>query len=146
MNEEYVINAKIGVTASSMGDAAEVVGAALMEHIDGHLLAAQRQARVLSVEPDMGNGWQLASQCVYVSDADFQPSQFKIWYTHQVPGPAYEQEVESPEVGQKILDAIYAVALYQYDNKMIPDYANTGGVIYLDPDGDWIDYHPEDWE
>lgn len=77
--------------------------------------------------------------------AEFKPTKFKIWYTHQVPGPAYEQEVDTPELGQAILDAIYQVALYQFNNRMIPDYCNTGGVSYLDEDGDWTDYDAEDW-
>lgn len=76
----------------------------------------------------------------------FKPTKFKIWYVHQCPGPSYEQEVETPELGQKILDAIYQVALYQFRNNMIPDYANAGGVVYLDEDGEWTDYDAEDWE
>ena len=64
---------------------------------------------------------------------DFTPTKFKIWYVHQIPGKAYTQEVSSPEDGQMILDAIYQVALYQYENRMIPDYANAGGIVYLEP-------------
>lgn len=71
---------------------------------------------------------------------------YKIWYIHQLGAPAYEREVASPDVGQEILDAIYDVALYQFENGMIPDYCNMGGVMYLDDDGDWVDYHPEDFE
>lgn len=76
----------------------------------------------------------------------FTPSKFKIWYNHQVPGPSYEREVPNPEVGQQILDTIYDVALYQFRNNMIPDYANSGGIVYLDEDGEWSDYDPDDWE
>lgn len=76
----------------------------------------------------------------------FTPMNFKIWYNHQVPGPSFEREVPSPEVGLQILDAIYDVALYQFANNMIPDYANAGGVVYLDEDGNWSDYDPEDWD
>lgn len=78
--------------------------------------------------------------------SEFKPTKFKIWYNHQIPGPSYEQEVETPELGQAILDAIYQVALYQFRNNMIPDYANAGGVVCLDEDGEWIDYDAEDWE
>lgn len=76
-----------------------------------------------------------------------KPSKFKIYYIHQVPGDAYERDVPSAEVGLQILDAIYDVALYQFDSGMIPDYANAGGVMYWDTDDDtWYDYDPEDWE
>ncbi|MBB3752667.1 hypothetical protein FHT44_005179 [Mycolicibacterium sp. BK634] len=76
----------------------------------------------------------------------FKPTKFKLWYQHQVPGPSFEQEVSDPVIGQKILDTIYDVALYQFHNKMIPDYCNMGGIVYLDEDGDWSDFHPEEWE
>lgn len=76
---------------------------------------------------------------------EFKPSKFKLWYSHQVPGPSYEQEVPDAKTGQAILDAIYQVALYQFNNKMIPDYCNAGGIVYLDEDGEWSDYDPEEW-
>jgi len=76
---------------------------------------------------------------------EFRPSKFKLWYSHQVPGLSYEQEVPDARTGQMILDAIYQVALYQFDNKMIPDYCNAGGIVYLDEDGEWTDYDPEEW-
>lgn len=71
---------------------------------------------------------------------------YKIWYAHQLgAGEAFERVVSSPEEGEKILDAIYDVMLHLFDNFMIPDYANTGGVLYLDDDGEWVDFHPEDF-
>lgn len=77
---------------------------------------------------------------------EFRPAQFKIWYSHQIPGKSYEREVPDPVVGQQILDAIYDLALHQFDNNMIPDYCNAGGIVYLDEDGDWSDYDPEEWQ
>lgn len=73
------------------------------------------------------------------------PTEFRVWYTHQVPGKTWEQPVPDPATGQAILDAIYSVALFQFENNMIPDYANAGGVTYLDEDGNWYEYDPEDW-
>lgn len=75
----------------------------------------------------------------------FLPAKFKIWYNHQISGPAYEQDVPDPVVGQMILNAIYQVALYQFRNGMIPDYCNTGGIVYLEEDGEWCDFDPEEW-
>ena len=77
---------------------------------------------------------------------DFTPTKFKLWYIHQVPGKPFESEIDDPKVGQLILDTLYQVALYQFDNNMIPDYANAGGINYLDEDGDWCYYDPEEWE
>lgn len=76
----------------------------------------------------------------------FRPSEFRIWYVHQVPSMAYQRDVPDPQTGELILDAIYDLAIFQYEQKMIPDYANMGGVLYRDEDGEWIDYHSEEWE
>ena len=77
---------------------------------------------------------------------DFKPEKFRIWYVHQVGGgEAFERNVPDPETGQLILDAIYDLMLKMFDDRMIPDYCNTGGIVYLDEDGDWVDYHAEDW-
>ena len=74
------------------------------------------------------------------------PVQYKIWYIHQIDGPAFERDVPSPEAGEDLLDAIYDLSLFLFENGMILDYANIGGILYLDEDGDWVDYHPEDFE
>lgn len=75
----------------------------------------------------------------------FTPTQFKIWYIHQVPSEPFERDVPDAATGQLILDTIYALALFQFEHNMIPDYANTGGVVYLDEDGEWSDYDAEEW-
>ena len=76
----------------------------------------------------------------------FKPTKFKIWYCHRVPGPRFEREVPDPETGRLLLDTIYDLTLHLFNNRMIPDYCSAGGVTYLDEDGDWVDYHPEEWE
>ena len=75
-----------------------------------------------------------------------KPTKFRLWYIHQVPGEPFEQEITNPADGQRILDTISNLMMYLYATKHIPDYANMGGIAYLDEDGDWIDYHPEEWE
>lgn len=75
----------------------------------------------------------------------FQPTQFKVWYSHQVPCESFEREVPDAATGELLLDVIYSLALFQFDHKMIPDYCNTSGVVYLDEDGEWSDYDTEEW-
>lgn len=50
--EEYVVDVRIAIRASNEFEAHELISRAVLERIDGHLLAAQRQARVLSVDPE----------------------------------------------------------------------------------------------
>ena len=58
----------------------------------------------------------------------------------------HEQEFDDlPRITGGPLPTPEEVALYQFDNHMIPDYCNTGGVLYLDEDGEWVDYDAEDW-
>lgn len=72
--------------------------------------------------------------------------QYRIWYIHQLGGPSYERPVHTPEEGFEVLETIYDLMVFLFDERVIPDYANMGGVEYLDEDGDWVDYHPEDFE
>lgn len=72
-------------------------------------------------------------------------TKFKIWYVHQIGAPKFEREVPDAGTGMFVLDTIYLLALFQYANKMIPDYANAGGVVYFDEDEQsWIDYEEEE--
>jgi hypothetical protein len=49
--ENYAFDVRISINSFSESEAELIIFAAVMERIDGHLLAAQRQARVLSVLP-----------------------------------------------------------------------------------------------
>lgn len=79
-------------------------------------------------------------------NTDFIPSKFRIYYIHQVPGKPFVIDVPDAETGQAILDVISDLMLNLYETNQIPDYANTGGVEYLDWDGDWAEYDAEDWQ
>lgn len=108
----------------------------------------ENRDRIATVSYIQGNG----DAVIYFGDQDedefvyspneleFAPTKFKIWYIHQVPGKPFECEVPDAKTGQLILDTIYDLALFQFENHMIPDYANSGGIVFLDEDGDWVDY------
>jgi hypothetical protein len=49
--ENYAFDVMISINSFSESEAEEIIYDAVMERIDGHLLAAQREARVLSVLP-----------------------------------------------------------------------------------------------
>lgn len=58
-----------------------------------------------------------------------------LWYIHQVPGkPIFQQRVDSVEEGRKILNAIFETMLNAFEQNMIPDYANFGGINRWEPD------------
>lgn len=72
--------------------------------------------------------------------------QFRVWYIPQVPMKAFEVDVPDVKTGRLLLDAIERFSLFEYENQVKPDYADAGGVAYLDEDGDWIDLEDEEDE
>ena len=71
----------------------------------------------------------------------------RVWWTPQIPMDAFHVSVSSPEEGKKILDTLAAYDLFQYENRVKPDYCNAGGLLVLCEDGEWEDwYHPETGE
>lgn len=87
-----------------------------------------------------------AANPIFKDIPPFKPMVFRIYYIHQVPGKPFVMNVDSPEIGHAILDAIYKLMLLLVDTNHIPDYANTGGVECLDEDGEWVEYEAEDWD
>jgi len=75
---------------------------------------------------------------------------FKVWWVPQVPMKAFEVPVESREEGMRLCDILGRYDAFQFENKIKPDYCNTGGVVFVarpisNHDDDWIDV-PEDDE
>ena len=51
--------------------------------------------------------------------------------------------IEDIAEGRKILDTLARYDLFQLENKIKPDYSNTGGLQVFD-DGEWIDWYDDD--
>lgn len=67
----------------------------------------------------------------------------KVWYVPQVPMPAFEAAVPDLATAKAVSDALSAFSLFEYENRVKPDYADAGGVARYEPDGDggfdWFD-------
>ena len=70
----------------------------------------------------------------------------KVWWIPQVPMKAFEYYVPDVRTGLLLLDALALYDLFQYDNRIKPDYANVGGVAYKDENGEWTDVDENDPE
>jgi len=76
----------------------------------------------------------------------------KVWWIPQIPGKPFEVPVESVAEAQKLLDVLAKYDIFQYENKVKPDYCNAGGlVVYemervdgMDHRGDWVDWTNEE--
>lgn len=79
------------------------------------------------------------------------PGDLRIWYIPQVPMKAFYRDISSLEEGRNLLNTIYDVALFEYYNKVKPDYSNAGGIERWEEDGEggyaWseVDDDDPDW-
>lgn len=75
----------------------------------------------------------------------------QVWWIPQVPMKAFYVDITSVEEGVKIMDILAQYDLFQYENKIKPDYANMGGINVFDPDddtdspeGSWVSWYDEE--
>jgi hypothetical protein len=57
---------------------------------------------------------------------------------------AFEYPVPDIATGALLCDALAKYDLFQLEHRVKPDYANVGGIVYLDKDNEWTDVDPED--
>lgn len=69
----------------------------------------------------------------------------RVWWIPQIPMKAFYVPVSSVEEGVQILDVLAEYDLFQFENRVKPDYANAGGLSMLE-DGEWVDWYTEDGE
>lgn len=70
----------------------------------------------------------------------------KVWWIPQVPMKAFEVEVLTVDEGRKISEVLANYDLFQFENRVKPDYCNAGGISCSHPmidGGEWFDV-PED--
>ena len=76
----------------------------------------------------------------------------QIWYIPQLPGKAYTVNVPSRDLGeaQRILDAIIGLSIFEFENKVKPDYSDAAGITRWETDGDggfnWFEVDEEEIE
>jgi hypothetical protein len=69
----------------------------------------------------------------------------KVWWIPQVPMKPFEVPVTSVDQGRWLCDVLADYDLFQYENRVKPDYASAGGVVRF-VDGEWEDIEEEDDE
>lgn len=70
----------------------------------------------------------------------------RIWWIPQIgmEGVFYHS-VPSVEEGYRVCDILGRYDLFQFENRVKPDYANVGGVE-IHEDGEWCEMDKEEWE
>lgn len=67
----------------------------------------------------------------------------KVWWIPQVPGKPFEVLLNSFAEAWVLLNALAQYDIFQFRNRIKPDYANAGGLMVLE-DGEWTDWTSED--
>jgi hypothetical protein len=67
-------------------------------------------------------------------------AEYRVWWVPQVPMKAFHYEVPDVASGRLLCDALAKYDLFQFENRVKPDYSNAGGLQELDEDGEWVDF------
>lgn len=71
--------------------------------------------------------------------------ELRVWHIPQVPMKAFHVEVLSIDEAWKILNVLWNYDLFQYENKVKPDYCNMSGLEYFDEEeNDWLEWEDGD--
>lgn len=66
----------------------------------------------------------------------------KVWWVPQLPGEPFHVAVASPVEARKVLTVLADYDLFQFENKIKPDYSNAGGLDVFDGN-DWVEWLDE---
>lgn len=69
----------------------------------------------------------------------------RVWHIPQVPMKPFHVEVSSVEEAWKILNVLWDYDLFQYKNRVKPDYTNASGLEYwYEEEQDWCEWYDDD--
>ena len=68
-----------------------------------------------------------------------KPGALRVWHIPQVPGTPFHMTVDTPQEAQRVLQLLLAYDIFQFENKIKPDYCNAGGLEIYE-DGDWFEW------
>lgn len=74
--------------------------------------------------------------------------QLKVWHIPQVPMKPFEVFVDSVEKGVKVMNILADYDIFQFENKVKPDYSNAQGLMVLvnvvNGIPEWEDWYDEE--
>lgn len=76
-------------------------------------------------------------------------AKFRVYWIPQVPMEPFYAEVASYADGKRLEDILAQYDLFQFENRVKPDYCNAGGTQMLHPaltDGHWCDIEDDEAE
>jgi hypothetical protein len=67
----------------------------------------------------------------------------QVWWIPQVPGKPFTVPVATPAEAKKLLDVLANYDIFQFENRIKPDYCNAGGLSVFE-DGEWTDWEDDE--
>ncbi len=67
----------------------------------------------------------------------------RVWHIPQIPGKPFHATVISIEQAKLVLSVLANYDIFQFKNRIKPDYANAGGLEVFE-DGDWCEWEDEE--
>ena len=64
----------------------------------------------------------------------------RVWWIPQVPGKPFQIPVASVMEARKIMVVLADYDIFQFKNKIKPDYSNAGGLELFEK-GEWSEWH-----
>lgn len=68
----------------------------------------------------------------------------RVWWIPQVPGKPFRADVPSLAEGVRLMRVLADYDIFQYENRVKPDYCNAGGIEMIDTDGEWCSWYDEE--
>lgn len=69
----------------------------------------------------------------------------RVWWIPQVPGKPFHVSVDSPDEAAKLLTVLADYDIFQFENRIKPDYSNAGGLEeFEDESGEWCEWYDDD--
>jgi hypothetical protein len=68
----------------------------------------------------------------------------RVWWIPQVPGKPFVVPINTVDEGVKLCEVLADYDLFQFENRIKPDYANAGGIEYMDDTGEWFSVDVDD--
>ncbi len=72
-----------------------------------------------------------------------QEGDLQVWWIPQVPMEAFHYAVKDVEQAKLLLNALAQYDLFQFENKVKPDYCNMGGLEYFN-NYEWQEWYDKD--
>lgn len=69
-------------------------------------------------------------------------NQLRVWWIPQVPMKAFYVEVKTLTEAALILETLANYDIFQYENKVKPDYSNAGGLEIFE-NGEWNEWEKD---